>query len=115
MRLWREIKGFIWWTYERGSVRYDIMVGLIVAFILLAPRAWFDDRPPEPQTHQIVALPGGAFRLDARLLSSETNNVEDTAERILKARTGKKVRVVRWEVQSGADGQAEAYHVWIEP
>ena len=43
-RLGREIWGFVFWTYDRGGVRYDIMVGMILAFIFLTPRGFFKDR-----------------------------------------------------------------------
>ena len=29
------------WSYERGSWQYDVMCILIIAFILLTPRSWF--------------------------------------------------------------------------
>ncbi len=40
------LKGYIWWTYPRGSVQYDVMVTLILAFIFLTP-LWvnFRDKP----------------------------------------------------------------------
>jgi hypothetical protein len=42
----------IFWTYERGSWQYDVIVIAILAFIFLSPRAWFDDRP----TFQLTTL-----------------------------------------------------------
>jgi len=37
---------YVFWTYERGSLHYDVMVTLILAFLFLSPR-WIDfgDRP----------------------------------------------------------------------
>ena len=35
-RIWRTIKGYIWWSYPRGSMHYDVMVTLILVFIFLA-------------------------------------------------------------------------------
>src|SRR3984957_17060559 len=43
--LWRGIVRTIFWSYERGSWPYDLMVILIVIFVLLTPRAWFRDHP----------------------------------------------------------------------
>jgi len=43
--LWRALKNTIFWSYERGSWPYDVMVVLIVAFVLLTPRSWFRDQP----------------------------------------------------------------------
>ena len=44
-RLWRGMVRTIFWSYERGSWPYDLMVILIVIFVLLTPRAWFRDQP----------------------------------------------------------------------
>ena len=37
-RIWRTLKGYIFWTYDRGSFHYDVMVSLILLFIFVAPR-----------------------------------------------------------------------------
>ena len=48
----KTIKGYIWWTYERGSFHYDVMVTIILLFIFLAPRLIdFRDKPPAPNAH----------------------------------------------------------------
>ncbi len=43
--LGRKLSSFLWWTYPRGSLEYDIMVGIILAFIFLTPRHFFRDQP----------------------------------------------------------------------
>ena len=51
--MWKTIKRYIWWTYERGSVPYDIMVTLILAFIFITPLFLnFKDKPVERVPHQ---------------------------------------------------------------
>lgn len=32
------LRSYLFWTYERGSVDYDVMVSLILAFLFLSPR-----------------------------------------------------------------------------
>lgn len=32
------IKRYIWWTEERGSLHYDVMVTLILVFLFVSPR-----------------------------------------------------------------------------
>jgi hypothetical protein len=45
---------YFFWTYERGSIHFDIMVTLILAFLFVSPRVIdFKDRPVET-----VALQG---------------------------------------------------------
>ena len=42
------LSSYFWWTYERGSFHYDIMVTLILLFLFLSPRFIdFKDRPVE--------------------------------------------------------------------
>lgn len=52
------LKSYIWWTYERGSVPYDVMVTLILAFIFLTPRfIRYGDQPkPDMPPTQIRAM-----------------------------------------------------------
>jgi hypothetical protein len=47
---------FILWDYPRASWQYDVMVGIIVAFIFLTPRAWFRDQPRIPKASNIFLL-----------------------------------------------------------
>ena len=42
----RLLRNYIFWTYERGSFHYDIMVTLILLFLFLSPRFIdFKDKP----------------------------------------------------------------------
>ena len=42
------LRSYFWWTYERGSIHYDVMVTLILLFLFLGPRFIdFKDRPVE--------------------------------------------------------------------
>ena len=54
----RVLKSYLWWTHERGSVHYDVMVTLILAFIFLTPRfIHYGDQPkPDMPPNQIRAM-----------------------------------------------------------
>src|SRR5271168_2099733 len=42
------LRSYVFWTYERGSIHYDVMVTLILIFMFVSP--WvinFNDRPVE--------------------------------------------------------------------
>jgi hypothetical protein len=41
------IRNIIWWSYERASWQWDVLCILIMAFIFLTPKAWFErvERP----------------------------------------------------------------------
>lgn len=93
------MKKFLFWEYKRGSLQYDLMVGLILAFIFLTPRSIFRD---QPRATNIAMLPGGngavQFWMEPELLSSipEGQRVE-RANQLLRHRTGKAQRVTRLE------------------
>lgn len=99
----------IFWSYERGSWQYDIIVIAILAFIFLSPRAWFNDRPTLQMTdlrHQQGIVEMGRvgkdvrYLLDARLVDSLDQKPEDAVpiilkEHLQKAFTVKSVDAVR--------------------
>jgi hypothetical protein len=49
---------YLWWTHERGSVHYDVMVTLILAFIFLTPHFWNYGDTPKPD------FPAGQIRAE---------------------------------------------------
>ncbi len=77
-RLWRGVRNTIFWSYERGSWPYDLMVVLIVLFVLFTPGKWFHD---EPQVNgagdsgvmliaQDEATRTEIYRIDSKLFSA---------------------------------------------
>jgi len=96
-KVWYRIKvivtASIFWSYERGSWQYDVIVAVILAFIFLSPRAWFNDRPTLQMTdlrHQqgIVEMSRVnkevTYLLDARLVKSRDQDPEHAIPIILK-------------------------------
>ena len=71
-RLWRGIVRTIFWSYERGSWPYDLVVILIVIFVLLTPRAWFRDQPKSA----IVAKSSIKLVADDALTQSQTYRID---------------------------------------
>ena len=65
--LWRGIVRTIFWSYDRGTWPYDLMVVVIVVFVLLTPRSWFHDQPQRSFTGQADHSPhAGAGTRSAR-------------------------------------------------
>jgi len=58
MGLGRKLGSFLWWSYPRGSLEYDIMVAIILAFIFLTPRHLFRDQPRPVAAPTHAAVPG---------------------------------------------------------
>ena len=74
--LWRAVVKTIFWSFDRGSWPYDIMVVLILVFVLLTPRSWFHDQPRHSETSvagivfvaEDPAAHTATYRLDANLI-----------------------------------------------
>jgi hypothetical protein len=130
MSIWKTIKGYVAWEYDRGSLHYDVMVTLILAFVFLAP-LWIDfkDKPIERQAHQtrVVVLPEEkgllVYQIDAaEVRGTGDNAVRETAQRIIAQIANSEIEVVKWEpicrMGSGpCDGQTRpivAYKVWAK-
>jgi hypothetical protein len=119
--VWPTIRGFILWSYERGTVQYDVMVTLILLFVFLAPRVInFHDRPVErnPIRMGVVVYPDGqgglVYQLDAKAVDTRTGvAVEDQLLRVIEPISGE-VSISRYEPVSDRNGHVTAYKVWVE-
>jgi len=86
--LWRGIVRTVFWSYERGSWPYDLMVILIVFFVLLTPRAWFRDQPlpaaPPRASIKLVADDAlnqtQTYRIDSAVFATEKRAARPTPE-----------------------------------
>ena len=110
----------LFWTYDRGTWQYDIMVALILVFIFFTPRAWFQDQPVPPlPTADIVLLLNDpaqkVYQIRASLMElGADGSVDRSAERVLETHTGKSVEVVRVEPGlKDSRGQVISYAVWV--
>ena len=116
--LGRAIYKGIFWQAERATWQYDIMVALILAFIFLTPRSFFNDRPAEAAPGELVRVSSGAgeavYEMRASLMEAErAGSVEQVARRVLAKSTGKPVRVLRVVPNKDASGQVVSYAVSV--
>ena len=110
----------VFWTYDRGTWQYDVMVALILAFIFLTPRAWFQDRrvSPLPAADIVLLLNDPAqkvYQVRASLMElAADGSVVRSAEKVLETHTGKSVEVIRVEPSlKDSRGQVISYAVWV--
>ncbi len=110
-RIWEKIKIIfvrsIFWAYERGSWQYDIICVVILAFIFVTPRSYFNDRPTLQLTdlrhvQGVVevgrAKDGWHYLVDARLVESlAPEKPEDAIREILQRRLHKPFTVKSME------------------
>jgi len=119
--IWRTIRGYILWSYERGSLHYDIMVTLILLFVFISPRFInFKDKPVERNPHLtgVVVIPGEKGEFIYQIQASEVNatdggDVRRQLERIIEPISGA-VSITRYETIKDTSGHAQSYKVWVE-
>jgi hypothetical protein len=119
-RIWRTIRGFILWSYERGTLQYDVMVTLILLFVFLSPY-WinFHDKPVERNPHPsgVVVIPdaggGFIFQIEGAAISGKDDAaVREQLLRIVEPIAGE-VSITRYEVVPDRLGQVLTYKVWV--
>lgn len=96
------------------------MVGLILAFIFLTPRAWFRDQARVPRASKIAMLPveGGAnvFWIEAELLAGVPDEQRlRKANNLLRLQAGEKQNVVRLEPIIDSDGEIKGFMAFTGP
>ena len=105
------VKRFVLWDFPRAGWQYDVMVGVILAFIFFTPREWFRD---QPRASSIVMLPSErgstVFWMDTEQFSS-VPEAERTAQAgvLLKARTGKAYKIIRLEPIVDSEKEIKGY------
>ena len=107
------MKRFLLWSFERGSVQYDVICGVIVAFIFLTPPAAFNDRP------EFMRIPDDQLIRhtsddDGRTVYTVKINSEQAAIDRLKTLLGEPVTISRSEPVYDSTGALVAYSIWIE-
>jgi hypothetical protein len=93
----------VFWSYERGSWQYDVIVIVILAIIFLIPRAWYSDRPTLQLTdlrHRqgLVEMGRGKdgwhYLVDLRLVESfAPQKPEEAIQEILRRRLNRPVKI----------------------
>jgi hypothetical protein len=108
----RAVKRLFFWTYARNTWQYDVLCALILAFIFLTPKSWFDNGElrsnPEHQSPLastvLLAVPeNGGAELDA-------NEVE---RRVRVMMQQPEIRVTNIRRRLDGQGKIVAYEVDI--
>ena len=116
--IWRTIRGYILWQYERGTLHYDIMVTLIILFVLFSPKVInFNDKPiariPHPTDVVVTADAEGHlfYQVAASAISpGDAQSVRDQLLRIIEPISGA-VTIVSYEPVSDNKGKIQSYKV----
>ena len=123
------LRSYLFWTYERGSFHYDVMVTLILLFLFLSPRFIdFKDRPVETvalQSSQVLVKEagqsGGAPRFIYQIRADmpggpQPGQTEDerlaAILRVVEPISGE-VTIERYEPVYDASKKIVAYNAWV--
>lgn len=118
MEIGRTIRGYLWWTHPRGSVHYDVMVTLILAFIFLTPASIFHDKPVSRAPHQtdVVVSSDGAngfvYRVAASAIQGrDDDEIRQSLLRVIEPIAGE-VELTRVESVRDKSGRVTEYRAW---
>ena len=118
--IWRTIRGYVLWSYERGTLHYDIMVTLILIFVFFSPY-WinFKDKPVQRNPHPTGVIVtsdehgGLLYQIEAAAVTpGDDPSVRDQLLHIIEPISGE-VSLVRYESVQDKRGRVEAYRVWV--
>jgi hypothetical protein len=119
-RAWKTLSGYFWWTYDRGSFHYDVMVTLILAFIFLAPfKVNFKDKPApaKPHLNQVVVYPDGQGGMVYEVSADSVKGMDDAKIRadLLRAiqPVAGAVTLLRYEAVRDKNQQTLSYRAWV--
>ena len=89
------IKKFILWNYDRETTIYLVFCLLIVAFIFLTPKTWFDGREKlATQTSRVI--------VKAKDFSPDKSERE---KRVREISGNPNAKIVDWNEKRNADGE----------
>ena len=120
------IKSYFFWTYERGSFHYDVIVTAILLFMFVTPRfVDFKDRPVETaalHSSEVLVkeagMKGSSPRFVYQVRADDMGNAHGDAEiragilRLVEPISGE-VTIERYEAVRDASGRVMAYNAWV--
>ncbi len=110
----RTIKRIVLWSYGRTTWQYDVLCVLIVAFVFLTPKSWFEQGKLQGRgLHQnsFMAAEKLFLRPDNLGANPDSKAVEQGVQRL----TGRPdARVKGWRALRTEDGRIAVYEVDIE-
>lgn len=117
--VWRVIRNYIFWSYERGSIHYDILVTLILLFIFITPLfVNFHDKPAERSPHPTVIVisdgqNGFLYQVPTTAISAASDSgVREQLLRIIAPISGA-ASISKYEKTRDAAGEP-VYQVWVK-
>jgi len=121
--IWHTIRDYIFWSYERGTIQYDVMVTLILVFVFLSPKLInFKDKPVEHNPHRtgVAVVPDGQggliYQIEAaavgQAVGSDDSVIRGELLQIIEPISGE-VNITKVEAIRDGSGRVLSYKVWV--
>jgi hypothetical protein len=124
--MFKLIRSYIFWAYERGSFHYDIMVTAILIFMFVSPHFIdFKDKPVETvalHASEVLVkeagVSGSSSRFMYQIRADEMSGAKTDTERraailrVVEPISGE-VSLQRYEAVHDAQGKTIAYNAWV--
>lgn len=123
------VKSYFFWSYERGSFHYDVMVTLILIFLFVSPRLIdYNDRPVETvalHSSEVLVKEAGSLGGSSRFMfqiradqqggpqvQQSEGDRQAAILRVIEPISGE-VTLERYEPVLDARGKVVAYNAWV--
>ena len=125
--MFKMIRSYIFWSYERGSFHYDVIVTAILVFMFVSPHFInYNDKPVETvalhSSEVLVKEAGttssGSSRFMYQIRADDMGAAKTDAERqtailrVIEPISGE-VTLERYEPVRDAQGKIVAYNAWV--
>ncbi len=124
--MFKLIRSYFFWSYERGSFHYDVMVTAILVFMFVSPHLIdFKDKPVETvalHASEVLVKEAGqedgssrfVYQIRADDMSGAATDEERRAAilRVVEPISGE-VSLERYEAVRDAQGKVVAYNAWV--
>ena len=124
--MFKLLKSYLFWTYQRGSLHYDVMVTAILLFMFVTPHFLdFKDRPVETvalHSSEVLVKEAGRSGDSSRFLyqirADDMGHARGDSEinaailRVIEPISGE-VTIERYEEVKDASGHIIAYNAWV--
>jgi hypothetical protein len=125
--MFKLIRSYIFWSYERGSFQYDVMVTAILVFMFVSPHFInYNDKPVETvalHSSEVLvkeagATSSGSSRFMYQIRADDIGAAKTDAElqsailRVIEPISGE-VTLERFEPVRDAQGKIVAYNAWV--
>jgi hypothetical protein len=125
-KLTRTVRTVFFWAFDRGTLQYDILCSLILGFIFLIPRQFFQDWPVinNPQqfkfgeqiVHTLDDCGNPVVNVSTRIVpaSPDATQLKILARDLLKKTLNRPVSIADIKPIRDENGETIGYSIWLD-